>query len=486
MSRIPPRGARSPPYDEYYASDDVSAGFGTQRAARRSEYSYQEGLSEPSVYDTDYSSEYDVEEALPDYDDPEYIDSLENWIEPRMDFCCDDCLQDRCEIFREIIQGFEYTTDTLLELFEEWEESFAETIEDCHSLNRTVNKAVYDDHCEFPNDLFACISTNRTPDIVPYGENFNDRWPNTRPSVTGTTAHSQLQPQQQSHAAYEPEVPAVNAQQYQQPSAAYIAEAPAPIATMGRQIPPQAPPQPIPGRRQPAMEQPSLFAAPASVSPAPAAYTPSVQGQALPVIEVAGPAAEAGLTEKQPDPRGEHRFQSASSTTDSMTRVPTSEALPLGTPASLMQRQSAWEDTRGDDAVAFPGCEPYVIRLPTPNFDWDICFGTQEQVARTVGEIFFQVQPVIRSAERAPHGVEIVLGLYNEDDWEKSIPLYALNEVFDLMVTYTSNLVAEGVNTRFSYYLSDHYRLLDVDRKDVEAKLDRVQSYMDSYSKGSK
>ncbi|KAG4221847.1 hypothetical protein PC116_g29677, partial [Phytophthora cactorum] len=172
MSRVPPRGARASPYDEYYASEEFSAGFGTQRAARRSEFSYQEGLSEPSVYDTDYSSDYDVEEALPDYDDPEYIDSLENWIESRMDFCCDDCLQDRCEIFREIIQGFEYTTDTLLELFEEWEDSFAGTIEDCHSLNRTVNKTVYDDH-------------------FPYGENFHDRWPNTRPSVTGITAHSQ-------------------------------------------------------------------------------------------------------------------------------------------------------------------------------------------------------------------------------------------------------------------------------------------------------
>ncbi|KAK6952839.1 hypothetical protein Daesc_005133 [Daldinia eschscholtzii] len=275
MSRVPPRGTRASLYDEYYASEEFSAGFGTQQAARRSEFSYQEGLSEPSVYDTDYSSDYDVEEALPDYDDPEYIDSLENWIESRMDFCCDDCLQDRCEIFREIIQGFEYTTDTLLDLFEEWEESFAETIEDCHSLNRTS------------------------------------------PMVRTST-------------------------------------------TMG-----------------------------------------------------------------------------------SKTGVSTSEALPLGTPASLMQRQSAWEDTRGNNAVAFPGCEPYVIRLPTPDFDWDICFGTQEQVARAVGEIFFQVQPVIRSAERAPQGVEIVLGLYNEEDWEKSIPLYALNEVFDLMVTYTSNLVAE-------------------------------------------
>ncbi|KAG4217087.1 hypothetical protein PC116_g34432, partial [Phytophthora cactorum] len=146
---------------------------------------------------------------------------------------------------------------------------------------------------------------------------------------------------------------------------------------MGRQVPPQAPPQPISGRQQTAMEQPSLFAAPASAPPAPAAYTPSVQGQALPVLEVAGPAAEAGLTEKQPDPRGEPRFQPASSTMGSKTGVPTSEALPLGTPASLMQRQSAWENTRGNNAVAFPGCEPYVIRLPTPDFDWDICFGTQ-------------------------------------------------------------------------------------------------------------
>ncbi|KAI8957373.1 hypothetical protein F5Y11DRAFT_339889 [Daldinia sp. FL1419] len=121
-------------------------------------------------------------------------------------------------------------------------------------------------------------------------------------------------------------------------------------------------------------------------------------------------------------------------------------------PSALDQRKSMWVKVRGANSAPFPGCEPYVIQLPTAEFDWSKCYGTQHDIIRAVRKRSRLVSPVIRLSQRAPQGKEIVLGMRDGKDWEDPEARLLLDNLFDTMVSYSIFLLEEKRSISFAEY----------------------------------
>ncbi|KAI0122591.1 hypothetical protein F4814DRAFT_446531 [Daldinia grandis] len=125
-------------------------------------------------------------------------------------------------------------------------------------------------------------------------------------------------------------------------------------------------------------------------------------------------------------------------------------------PSTLARRTTAWNNIRGSQTATFPGCEPFVIRLPTKYFHWDRCYGTQKELTQAVQKRFGLIEPVIRLSPEAPTGKEIVLGMRHAGDWDDPEAHLLLNNLFDTMASYSLMLL--GDNCTFSFVEYQRWR----------------------------
>ncbi|KAI1654266.1 hypothetical protein F4813DRAFT_399019 [Daldinia decipiens] len=121
-------------------------------------------------------------------------------------------------------------------------------------------------------------------------------------------------------------------------------------------------------------------------------------------------------------------------------------------PSTLARRKTVWDDIRGRNTATFPGCEPFVIRLPAKDFHWDRCYGTQKELTQAVQKRFSLIQPVIRLSPEAPKGKEIVLGMRHAGDWDEPEAHLLLNDLFDTMVSYSLTLLSDNCTLSFVEY----------------------------------
>ncbi|KAI1654267.1 hypothetical protein F4813DRAFT_399020 [Daldinia decipiens] len=326
---------------------------------------------EHSDFDMDYYIEDNVEEPLSGYDDPDYIEALDRWICSNMNQCCAYCQTVRCETFRAAIKEFDhiYTNQKLQDMFTDADAITARDVSDIHTLNRIVNKYVYNKHFSDLND-------------------FDLRWPAQTHyaglSAPMRSAQPRVQAQQQ-NAAYTTEVSTTSAwpQQQQQHkyscnTSSYNEPLPALAPQALRAIPSpgvqglqkfQAAPAFQAPQASPAPQVPQVSQAPQSLGNAPA-HTASMQyakvaasaPRSLPAPALPRQGTQVLAAQK---PRNQPAKQAAGSTTE----ISASGSHSQSTPASLVQRLLVWDATRGEDAEPFPSCEPYVIRLPTSDFD---------------------------------------------------------------------------------------------------------------------
>ncbi|KAI2770204.1 hypothetical protein F4815DRAFT_450612 [Daldinia loculata] len=129
-------------------------------------------------------------------------------------------------------------------------------------------------------------------------------------------------------------------------------------------------------------------------------------------------------------------------------------------PSTLTRRKTVWDNIRGRDTATFPGCEPFVIRLPAKDFHWDRCYGTQKELTRAVQKRFGLIEPVIRLSPEAPKGKEIVLGMRHAGDWDEPEAHLLLNDLFDTMVSYSLTLLSD--NCTFSFVEYQRWRCIEL------------------------
>ncbi|KAI1468284.1 uncharacterized protein F4812DRAFT_470911 [Daldinia caldariorum] len=466
-------------------------------------------LSFRRAFDPDYSSQDDVGYTYGEYDDIPDMRTIRRNVRHSMPRCCNDCLRVRSETLDAVLEEFDYTLSELIRLGEQIEDDDYPDLEDIHALNRAMFNTV-GRHNEFDlrwSVVAPLTLANTAPTNMLSHQQFYEAYP-PQPEASSSRPYQQPAPPAQSpffpvpSTAVGPSVPsstsaAITAnptrrttrgsrgrrRRNRRPQAAsqtssYNAPLPAP------QVPPQTaprnapqpspspffmPPQPVLGQVQPAGNQPNRATGVQNVaSPTPQTLPQQPQVPQTPVL----PSPASIPVVKRP------------------LAWPSFAPKPLGPskpPQAQLARQATSSKrgtaTSGEDTETFPGYELYVVRLPAPELDWDECFGTQEDVAAAVAEIYTnKVQPIIRSADSGvPSGKEVVLGLRSEEDWKNQCALYALNKAFNMMLAYCEALARQGENVRYGEHQAEQCASMPGDKihDDSARSLAIIRSYME-------
>ncbi|KAI0851681.1 hypothetical protein F5Y00DRAFT_274588 [Daldinia vernicosa] len=425
-------------------SNRFTSDFDLQQHARRSEYTYRRDTPDSSALAMDDYPEDDYED-LSYYSDDGTDDYYENnprqipyYVRSRMLPCCDECLVERVGIFNDILDEYDYEYGVLLDVFDEESELHENTTADNHVVNRRTDEGVYGTH-------------------YPERRDFARRYPNReRPPRQSASSD-----------AFRDSFDQPRARSYEQRREVYTAQQPAPnsqlpVPTASRDEafgsrPSRRRPRTSRGRgrgrgRGHSGNQPQYVAPLPPAGPAGPALAPA---PAPPAVSTNQPAVKPNSPQDQPGPNNRPQNQPGRQGAQRTTGMPTFGNCFTSTPSTLAQRQLVWDNTRGADCESFPGCEPFVIRLPSVDFDWWACFGSQLNISRAVQDVHPKIKPVVRQARDSPHGREIVLGMCNPRDWNNPRAQFNLNQAYDMMLSYCETLVKENKNIPYSQNTGD-------------------------------